>query len=97
MKNEVIKQIFEQESFIKKQGKIDYFVSDEKELHCWFDLGSELLAINRIKKISIYSDFLRIETLKGEIFYLGSDAILKAVKTMPNIGTRTSPMGFTEK
>ncbi len=80
MNTDIIRKILDAEPQVKSVENNLCEFGEELEVTVLFDLGHEILTINRVRKLSFLPDFRMVETYKGERFYIGLDAPLRGIK-----------------
>ncbi len=95
MKKDLIQKVLESESAVKAEGKGVFLVSDEVELTIILDVsGQEALAVPKVKRVTISTDTLLLETHKGERIYTDAAAGIRALKISPQDANKSRGTGF---
>ena len=94
MKTDLLNKIFGAEQGVRRDGD-GYLIGDELELSVLLDMGHEALQVAKVRRVTIQSDLLVLETHKGERVYAAAQGGVRALKFSPSDGGKSRGTGFT--
>jgi hypothetical protein len=93
MKNEQVQKVLDGETGIKAESKGTYTVSDDVDLTVLLDMGQEPLSVARVRRITLQTDLLTLETHKGDRVF--TSAQVRALKISQPDANKLRGAGFT--
>jgi hypothetical protein len=74
---------------VKKEGTV-FLIAEEVDATAFISLGQEVLQIQRLSRVELGSDFLRLTTHKGEAFFFPPEEVVGFKFGAPERASRPS-------